>query len=784
MKRAGTLVFAVILLLLLIALSFFYVTRKHRKASEIATAGSAAHAGATYAGAEICKSCHEAEYRAWVGSDHQLAMQDATAGAVEGDFHDAKFSYFGVTSKFFTRDGKYFVNTDGPDGKLHDYEIQYTFGVHPLQQYLIPFPDGRIQALSIAWDTRPKEQGGQRWFHLYPKDNIRAGDELHWTNLQQNWNFMCAECHSTDLKKNYDIPTNTFKTTWKDINVSCEACHGAGSEHVAWAKSHPKEKTYVAGADDGLQTHFDDRHDVYWKINYITGNSQRSRPRGNTDELEMCGRCHARRSELSEDFVPGRPLLNTHLVSLLENHLYTADGQMQGEVYNYGSFLQSKMFHEGVTCSDCHDPHTQKLRDDKEKVCGICHYLPKYAATTHHFHKVGTREASCVACHMPMRTYMGVDQRHDHSFRIPRPDESIKFGTPNACNDCHADKTAAWAAKATNSWYGPNHQGFQQYTGTLTAARLGAADASSLLVSLAKDEKAPNIAKATALVELQPYLDVNTYAAARANLASPDPLLRMAAVELIGAADAATRWRMLSPLLSDPVRAVRITAASETVDAVPQEIAPADKTAFDKALQEFISVQRFNGDRPEAHLTLGNLYSRQGKAAEAGAEYNAAIKLSPDFIPAYVNMADLMRATNRDGESERWLLEAQKRSPKNAEVAYSFGLLRARQHRTAEALPFLERATNLAPDNPHYAYVYGVGLYSAGQRPQGIGALQKANQRFPGNREILLGTASLCADAGDVTAAKAFAEKFRDVAPADPRGDLLLQELNKKAQPD
>ena len=594
---------------------------------------------------------------------------------------------------------------------------------------------------------------------------------------------MCAECHSTDLKKNYNLPSNTFKTTWKDISVSCEACHGAGSEHVAWAKNHPDEKVYVAGTDDGLQAHFDDRHDAYWKIDYITGNSRRSRPRSNTDEIEMCGRCHTRRSELSEDFVPGRPLLNTHLVSLLESPLYTADGQMQGEVYNYGSFLQSKMFHEGVTCSDCHDPHTQKLRDDREKVCGICHYLPKYAAPTHHFHKAGTREASCVACHMSVRTYMGVDQRHDHSFRIPRPDESVKFGTPNACNDCHTDKTAAWAAKSTDNWYGPNHQGFQQYAGTLTAARTAAANASSLLVSLAKDEKAPNIAKATALVELQPYLDVNTYAAARANLNSADPLLRTAAVELIAAADPATRWRMLSPLLADPIRAVRITAVSEIVDAIPEDISPADKATFDKALGEFITVQQFDGDRPEAHLTLGNLYVRQGKTAEADSEYNTALKLDPDFIPAYVNMADLMRAGNRDGESERWLLEAQKKVPKSAEVAYSLGLLRARQHRTAEALPFLENAARLAPENPHYAYVYGVGLYSAGQRPQGISFLEKATERFPGNREILLGTASLCADAGDLTAAKAFAEKFRDVAPADPRGEMLLEELSKKTQP-
>jgi len=779
MKRLGLLVLLAIALLAALAFALLQLSTRHKQFTSTVPPRASQAAGIAYVGAGECKSCHAKEYEAWMGSDHQLAMQEATPVTVLGNFHGAKFTYYGRTSRFFTRGDKFYVNTDGPDGQPQDFEIKYTFGVHPLQQYLIPFPDGRLQSLTIAWDSRPKEQGGQRWFHLYPKEDIRAGDELHWTGLSQNWNFMCAECHSTDLKKNYDLASKTFKTTWSEINVSCEACHGAASAHVNWAKKQPQGAAPQPGADNGLLVHFTDRKDAYWKMNYIAGNSQRSRPRANTDELEMCGRCHARRSEISEAYVPGKPLLNTHRVTLLEERMYTADGQMQDEVYNYGSFLQSRMFHDGVTCSDCHEPHSQKLRREKEQVCGICHDLPKYSAVAHHHHKPGTPEASCISCHMAVRTYMGVDPRHDHGFRIPRPDESVKFGTPNACNDCHKDKSPDWAAKATDQWYGSTHKGFQEYTATLTAARKEQGTAAAALVQLAKNEKAPNIARATALTELQPYLDVNAYGAAREALQSTDPLLRLAAVELISAADAATRWRMLSPLLSDPVLAVRIEAAFAVVDSLPPDITAGERQSFDRALADYVAAQNFNADRPESHLNLGNLYERQGQAAKAEAEYQEALQLDPGFIPAYVNLADLSRATNRDDQSERWLLAAQKIAPANASVVHSLALLRVRQHKTEESLVLLAKAVKLAPDNARYAYVYGVGLYSSGQKARGLEVLKQASERFPANREILLGLASLCAESGDVAAAKHYAEKFEDVAPADPRGSALLQQLQQ-----
>ena len=773
-KHQGLLTLVGIVLLIGAAVGLIYWALAKRKGTE--PSHMAENIAPSYVGAEKCKECHAKQYQDWMGSNHQLAMQVATPATVLGDFQNARFTYYGVTSRFFTQDGKFYVETDGPDGKLQPYEIKYTFGLHPLQQYLIPFPDGRLQTLSIAWDSRPKDQGGQKWFHMYPKERIRAGDELHWTNLQQNWNFMCSECHSTNVKKNYDPSTNTYSTTWSEINVSCEACHGAASEHVKWAEGQP-HRWASSVANDGLLARFDDRRDASWEMNSSTGNSVRSRPRANANELEMCGRCHARRSELSEDWAPGRPLLNTHRVALLDRGLYTADGQMQGEVYNYGSFLQSKMFHEGVTCSDCHDPHTQKLRRPQADVCGICHDLKRYASTSHHHHKETGPEASCISCHMSVRTYMVVDPRHDHSFRVPRPDESAKYGTPNACTDCHKNEPPAWAAKAMEQWYGSEYQGYQQYTGVLTEARQQSETAAVDLVKLANDPDAPNMARATALTELAPYFDRDAYNAAQAALASADPLLRLAAVDMVATADPAVRWQLLAPLLADPVLAVRCAAAEGTADALPKTVAPEEREVFERALADFVATQKLNADRPEGHLSLGNLYARQGRMAEAETEYKWAIRLWPAFVPAYVNLADLDRATQRDEEAEHWLLEARKQAPTNADVIHALALLRVRQHRTEEALDLLAKAAESEPDNAHYAYVYAVGLYSTGKTARSLEILRKANERFPANREILLGLTSIARESGDRAEAERYAKKFQQVAPSDPRGQQLLRQF-------
>ncbi len=489
------------------------------------SAGKAPDASvATFVGSETCAGCHRAEADLWRSSQHKQAMDHATDKSVLGDFNDASFDHSGVRSRFFRRDGKFFVETDGPDGKLATFEVKYTFGLDPLQQYLVAFPDGRLQALSLAWDSRPKDKGGQRWFHLYPSEEVRHDDVLHWTKLNQNWNFMCAECHSTGVRKNYDAANDRFATTWAEISVGCEACHGQGSRHVGWARA--KQSWWPFGKSDdpamGLLVRFDERRDVAWPIDPRTGNAARSvAPATLRREVETCGLCHARRGEISEDWVPGRWLSDTHAVTPLSRSLYHADGQIRDveEPYNYAPFKQSRMFAAGVTCSDCHEPHGARLRAPGDGICLRCHASDKYAAATHHRHAEAKPAPACTSCHMQARTYMVVDPRHDHGFRVPRPDLSVTLGTPNACNDCHAGKSAQWGSAAVESWFGASRKGSQAYATAFDAAWNDRADAAARLAALAADGNAPGIARASALTELATRVSPANINVARAGLA-------------------------------------------------------------------------------------------------------------------------------------------------------------------------------------------------------------------------------------------------------------------------
>ena len=711
-------------------------------------------------------------------------MDHATDKSVLGDFSNATFDYYGVKSRFFRKDGKFLVETDGPDGKLATFEVKYTFGIDPLQQYLVEFPDGRLQALSLAWDSRPKEQGGQRWFHLYPNEEIKHDDILHWTKLNQNWNFMCSECHSTGVRKNYDTANDRFDTTWAEISVGCETCHGQGSHHVTWARDRQRWWPFEKHEEKskGLVVRFDERSDITWRADPKTGDPQRNFPPPILrKEVETCGLCHARRAEFSEDWAPGQWLSDTHVVSELSRGLYYADGQMQDEVYNYGSFKQSKMFAAGVTCSDCHDPHSAKLKVSGDGVCLQCHSSEKYATAAHNHHNDVKAPVGCVSCHMPTRTYMVIDPRHDHGLRVPRPDLSVKLGTPNACSDCHTDKSAEWAASAIESWYGPKREGFQNFAAAFHAAWTDQPDAARLLAAVAADGNAPAFARASALTDLAPSLSPANGNLARGGLSDPDPMVRIGALDMLESVPAAQIWPLASPLLSDPSRGVRIRAASLLAVIPTANQPPADRERFEGAAAEFISAQRFNADRPEARAALGSFFAKRSRPAEAEAEYKAALRLSPQYAPAAANLADLYRGLGREAEGESVLLTALLASPRDAGLHHALGLTLVRLKRADKALDELRSAAELDPRQARYAYVYAVALHSAGRIGEAMTELEKNLTRHPDDRNTMLALISFSRDGGDAGAALEYAERLAQITPQDRGLAALIDELRRQA---
>jgi len=728
-------------------------------------------AAATFVGEKICAECHETQAELSRGSHHDRAMQIADSATVLGDFNNATFKKDGVTTTFFKKQNHYFVQTDGPDGKLHEYKIGYTFGVYPLQQYLVELMRGRYQALSICWDARPAAEGGQRWFHLYPNEKIDYKDILHWTGPYQNWNFMCAECHSTNLQKNYSPNADRFATSWSEINVSCEACHGAGSKHVANVRG--------AKSEVGLVFTLKDTSGGAWAFESGQSTAKRTKPLSSRNELETCARCHSRRAQSWGAYQHGKPLVETHRVSLLDEGVYNADGQMMDveEVYEYGSFLQSKMYEAGVTCSDCHEPHSLKLRLQGNAICTQCHLPTKYEAVEHHFHKGDTEAAQCVSCHMVERKYMVIDGRRDHSFRVPRPDLSMKLKTPNACNDCHKNRSAKWATETVTKWYRPNYKTEWHFGEALDAGRTGQPDAAAQLAQTFSNTKLSGIVRATALNLLQQYLRPETRQFIEQAIIDREPLVRRTAATMLSAIDPPSRLIFGMQLLNDPVRTVRLEVVP-ILASVPVENFNAEQRAnFDRVVTEYREAQLGNADRAETHVNLGVLATALGELEQAEASYRTAIRLQPSFIPAYVNLADLYRAQNRENETEQVLREALKVEPTHADVHHALGLSLVRRQRLQEGVAELAQAAERRNDSPRYVYVYAVALHEMGETIRALQILQTAYNKFPRDREILVALVQYNRSAGNIATARDWALKLVALAPEDAGVRQLLESL-------
>jgi len=717
-----------------------------------------------YADASSCLGCHTVQAGQWKDSDHDWAMRDANADNVLGNFDDARFAEAGVEARFFRKGDKYFVNAEGERGTPEDFQVLYTFGYYPLQQYLVALSRGRLQALTIAWDSRPQGEGGQRWFSLYPGQRFTPDDALHWTGRYQNWNAMCADCHSTRLLKHYDDQQDSFASTWHEKNVGCQGCHGPGQAHVDWANQEkPGEKTYASVKDVGLEVDF--------------------KTLGRQQTIEQCAFCHSRRQTLGVGQMPGHPQLDQSLPTTLRADLYHADGQIDGEVYEYGSYTQSKMYAAGVACTDCHDPHTTKTRIEGNGLCLQCHSATppvarfpnleakNYDSESHHHHPPGSPGAQCVNCHMPEKTYMVVDPRRDHSLRIPRPDLAKETDSPDACTTCHQDKKPAWAANAIEGWFGeprrPAH-----YGETFRAVHSGEGIALSMLGRAIEDKRHPAIVRATAAERMA---DVGPAAAMNLSWAIKDEsaLVRAYAVSGFASLPAAERVKPLLPLLADPTLAVRDEAVRALADVPAEQLPQAQRDHFNTALADYERRLRSNADLPSGRLNLAVLLSRQGKDAEAMQAYRQALKLDPYFFPARINLVTLASTSQRLDEAEQLLREglALEGVPPadHGNLAYMLALLLVEKRRAEEALTWMEMAALNLPGNARIRYNQGVLLSQMKRRDEALVALRSGLERSPDDPDLLYTLIYLHALEGERKEAFEYVKRMREAAPGDPR---------------
>jgi len=723
---------------------------------------------ATFAGSRKCLDCHKAEYDRWQNSHHDRAMDVVNDETVLGDFNNIAVEFHGVTSRFYRKDKKFFVHTQGPDGKMGEFEITHTFGWYPLQQYLVPFPGGRLQCLPIAWNVKEK-----KWYHLYPAAPINPSDWLYWTNAGQNWNGMCAECHSTNLKKNYDIQNDAYQTTWSEIDVSCEACHGPASRHVEWAELPDMARPQIPN------------YELVVKAKGLDSRQQ----------VELCAPCHSRRAILG-DYTHAEPdLLDSMLPSLLTPELYFTDGQILEEVYVYGSFTQSKMYSRNVRCSDCHDVHSIKKVKEGNALCLQCHRAGVYDTQTHHFHKrkggkgkpikaadgrilfdVGSG-AECVRCHMPQRLYMGIDLRADHSFRIPRPDLSIKLGTPNACNRCHFDKTDQWSDEYITKWYGPGRRA--HYGTIIDAGRKRLPGAQKDLIKLAADPLYPVIVRSTALSLLAAYPADETSRSYELALMDAEALIRRTAVDNLNVSDPKRQSALLSSILYDPVKAVRIEAARKMTEISDAPLDRNQKMVFQTSLDEYQKSMEYSADFAFGRYNLANLYVALKQPQKAVESYRAAIKIDNLFYPAKVNLAMLYNQMGQNNEAETLLREVVTSHPEMYEVHYSLGLLLAEEKKYAEAANYLNQAAKGMPNRDRIHYNLGLLLQQLKQDSDAEASLLKAQELAPDNLNYLYALADFYLKRKKLQKARSIAQEMVDRHPDQRVGHDILQLIEK-----
>ena len=650
---------------------------------------------ATYVGRASCVDCHQQEHADWTGSHHDLAMDLATDESVIADFDDAVFERLGVTTRFFRDGDRFMVNTEGPDGEFTDFEVKYTFGVDPLQQYMVEFPDGRVQVLRVSWDTHKKE-----WFYVPPPDatneRLAPDDPTHWTGVAQNWNTTCAICHSTNLQKNYDLASDTYNTMYSEIDVSCEECHGPASLHVELA---------------GARSLFWDRRHGYGLAKLKSTDS--------TTQIEACAKCHSRRNAVHPNFRPGTPLLDSYEPVTLQAGLYHADGQILDEVYVYGSFVQSKMHAKGVRCTDCHNPHSLKLEHPGNLMCAKCHEPAKYDVVAHHHHPAGTIGAQCVECHMPSTTYMVVDPRRDHSLRVPRPDLTVSTGAPNACNGCHTKQgeDAAWAAAKVREWYGePDDAKAWHWAPAIAAGREGEPEGEQLLSEVARRLTAPAIVRATAIDLLPQYPGKRTAETIADALDAMDPGVRLAAVRSTSAASPAELVEQLGDRLLDSTRAVRVEAARRLAGLPADLFSEEQLDARNSALAEYRERQASDAEHPESHLNLANLAMRLNDRYTAIEELRTALRLAPYRSFVRYELASILEGMGGDSDEVRKLREEEEELlvrdsqmlPNSGEIQYRLGLLRYKLGKLPEAKEALVAAVRIDPRS--YQYRFGLAL--------------------------------------------------------------------------
>ena len=647
--------------------------------------------------ANRCKTCHEEQFKDWSHSQHANAMRDIGNDLDDKAFTGKSLIIYAKRQVEFLKKNNTFIIREKWEGKEWvEYKPVAVIGESPLIQYLIPFPGGRLQVFDFAYDPAKDE-----WFNVFGDEHRQTNEWGYWSNRGMNWNVQCADCHMTNLNKNYDVDTDSYQTSWEHTAITCKQCHKGTDDHM----SNPHYKPTTENKMDG------------------------------------CASCHSVREDLTDGFHAGEKYDN-HYRPLLADwaNIYFEDGQVSGENFEYGSFIMSRMHHKGVTCLDCHDPHSAKLKlpADNNTLCLSCHQAPGQKEATvidpiaHSHHAAGSEGGKCVSCHMPITTYMARDPRRDHGFTTPDPLLTKELNIPNACNRCHEDKDSEWSIKWTNEWYGDRMNRWSRERAFLVArAKSGDPGVVPELIKAFEKEQVEGWHQVF-IGLLQPWVNqVDVQKAIQPFLQHENPLLRSKATQILGTFNSPDE---LERLKKDGSTAVRLSSLWSSRQLL------ANEAILPEEFQNFINL---HSDQPEGALSQAELAMLKNDLDSTEAWLRKAVNWDQTSSYPKQMLAQILNMRNDKTGALEMLRAAGKIDPENIQVLYQNSLLEAELNNIPEAVKLLENINEVAPYF-HKAW-YNLGLiYSQQNRLEdSIYALYKAVNINPQDVQSLYALATV-----------------------------------------
>jgi len=701
-----------------------------------------------YAGSESCRECHPAEWEQWRTSNHGLAERPVSPALDKLAFDPPRTFQHGTQStEVVFAAGHFGIRTLGFGSVISNYPVDRVIGNHPLRQFLTPIGGGRWQTHEATYDPITN-----KWFNVYGSEDRVPGEWGNWTGRGMNWNAMCAYCHNTRLRKNYDPATDTYHTTMAEQTVGCEACHGPMKDHGEWRRKFPDKDKYPK-----------DPTIVKFSVAQVRG---------------TCGACHSRRHDLTGDFHPGESYFDHYSLTMVdETDTYYPDGQVRDEDYAFASFISSYMRQANIRCIDCHQPHTAKRLLPGNDLCMRCHNggltnAPIIDPVKHSFHSATNSGFLCTGCHMPQTTYMQVHHRHDHGFTIPDPLLTKQFGIPNACNRCHTDKTTEWSLEFCEKWYGKKmDRHYRARSQWLARAKQGDDAVRTNITWMIRNETNYFWQAAAANFTGRWLDDGEVRSALLGALKSEHPLVREKATRALEPLAAARRpdiTAALAPLLDDPLRSVRHAAAWALRSTVDLQ---------SRAGEDLLHALTFNADQPAGQLQLGAFCVAREDWPRALEHFRAAVNWDPNSAALRHEYAVALSTLNQPQEALQQMQAAVRLAPREAEFRYKLGLAWSEAGNAANALAELSAAVKLDPRHTRALYNLGLAQNAAGQAEAALATLLQAEVADPRDPRAPYARATILVRLNRPDEARAAAQRALALQPDFADAQALLRSL-------